>query len=171
MPEPTKTPSAPSCIMSAASAGVATPPAAKLTTGRRPFSCTKRTSSTSTCRRPASSKARLRARLTHVANLRVDGTHVAHCLHPASCRCSPAWCGCVETLPRQCGAAPRPGRAPQTRHRELGLVDVVGNRPGGRGPRTHRCSRCRWPGAPEPPQSGQCGTWPSRGWRPPPGCP
>src|SRR2546425_2240703 len=36
MPEPTKIPSQPSCIMSAASAGVAIPPAAKLTTGRRP---------------------------------------------------------------------------------------------------------------------------------------
>ena len=40
MPEPTNTPSAPSSIMRAASAGVATPPAAKLTTGRRPLSCT-----------------------------------------------------------------------------------------------------------------------------------
>src|SRR3972149_2685102 len=37
-PEPTNTPSAPSCIMRAASAGVATPPAAKLTTGSRPSS-------------------------------------------------------------------------------------------------------------------------------------
>ena len=35
MPEPTKTPSQPNCIMSAASAGVAMPPAAKLTTGSR----------------------------------------------------------------------------------------------------------------------------------------
>ena len=33
IPEPTKTPSAPNCIINAASAGVATPPAAKLTTG------------------------------------------------------------------------------------------------------------------------------------------
>ncbi len=33
MPEPTNTPSAPSCIMSAASAGVATPPAVNSTTG------------------------------------------------------------------------------------------------------------------------------------------
>ena len=38
MPEPTKTPSTPICIISAASAGVAMPPAAKLTTGRRPSS-------------------------------------------------------------------------------------------------------------------------------------
>ena len=36
IPEPTKTPSMPSCIMRAASAGVATPPAAKFTTGRAP---------------------------------------------------------------------------------------------------------------------------------------
>ena len=40
MPDPTNTPSAPSCIMSAASAGVATPPAAKLTTGSLRFSWT-----------------------------------------------------------------------------------------------------------------------------------
>src|SRR6185295_15676275 len=36
MPEPTNTPSAPSCMQSAASAGVAMPPAVKVTTGRRP---------------------------------------------------------------------------------------------------------------------------------------
>ena len=37
MPEPTNTPSAPSCITSAASAGVLMPPATKLTTGSLPF--------------------------------------------------------------------------------------------------------------------------------------
>ena len=36
IPEPTKTPSAPSCITSEASAGVAMPPAQNITTGRRP---------------------------------------------------------------------------------------------------------------------------------------
>ena len=36
MPEPTKSPSAPSCIISAASAGVAMPPAENSTTGSRP---------------------------------------------------------------------------------------------------------------------------------------
>src|ERR1019366_3283567 len=36
MPEPTNTPSAPRAIISAASAGVAMPPAQKSTTGRRP---------------------------------------------------------------------------------------------------------------------------------------
>ena len=46
IPEPTNTPSTPSCIISAASAGVAIPPAEKFTTGRRPCSATIRTSST-----------------------------------------------------------------------------------------------------------------------------
>ena len=46
MPEPTNTPSTPSCIISAASAGVAMPPAEKFTTGSRPCSATIRTSST-----------------------------------------------------------------------------------------------------------------------------
>ena len=45
MPLPTKTPSQPSCIMSAASAGVAMPPAEKFTTGSLPFSATHFTSS------------------------------------------------------------------------------------------------------------------------------
>jgi phosphomannomutase len=40
MPEPTNTPSAPSCIIIAASAGVAMPPAVNSTTGRRPDSAT-----------------------------------------------------------------------------------------------------------------------------------
>mmetsp|Transcript_73521 Transcript_73521/g.162371 ORF Transcript_73521/g.162371 Transcript_73521/m.162371 type:complete len:275 (-) Transcript_73521:16-840(-) len=44
MPLPTKTPSTPSCMQSAASAGVATPPAAKFTTGNLPvfFTCCRR---------------------------------------------------------------------------------------------------------------------------------
>ena len=45
IPEPTKTPSEPSCIIRAASAGVATPPAAKLTTGSLPVLCISSTSS------------------------------------------------------------------------------------------------------------------------------
>ena len=45
MPEPTKTPSAPSCMQSDASAGVAIPPAVNVTTGSFPFSATHLTSS------------------------------------------------------------------------------------------------------------------------------
>ena len=49
MPEPTKTASAPSARHSAASAGVAMPPAAKFGTGRRPCCATKRTRSSGAC--------------------------------------------------------------------------------------------------------------------------
>ena len=45
MPEPTKLPSTPSCIISAASAGVEMPPAEKFTTGSLPVAATLRTSS------------------------------------------------------------------------------------------------------------------------------
>ena len=51
IPEPTKLASAPSCIISAASAGVAMPPAEKLGTGRRP------------CRRPREELERRRCSL------------------------------------------------------------------------------------------------------------
>src|SRR5213080_3748882 len=49
MPLPTKTPSAPSCIIIAASAGVAMPPAVNSTTGSLPASATSRTSSYGAC--------------------------------------------------------------------------------------------------------------------------
>ena len=49
MPEPTKTPSAPSCIIIAASAGVAMPPAVNSTTGSLPASATSRTRSYGAC--------------------------------------------------------------------------------------------------------------------------
>src|SRR3954465_1151644 len=45
MPEPTKLPSAPSCIISAASAGVAIPPAQNSGTGSRPAEATSWTTS------------------------------------------------------------------------------------------------------------------------------
>jgi len=45
MPEPTKTPSAPSCIIIAASAGVAMPPAVNSVTGSLPALATSTTSS------------------------------------------------------------------------------------------------------------------------------
>src|SRR5262249_40912486 len=49
MPEPTKTPSAPSCIIMAASAGVAMPPAVNSTTGSLPVWATSLTSSYGAC--------------------------------------------------------------------------------------------------------------------------
>jgi hypothetical protein len=58
IPEPTKTPSAPSCIINEASAGVAMPPAQNSTTGSLPSAATPRTSSSGA----ASSLAALPAR-------------------------------------------------------------------------------------------------------------
>ena len=61
IPDPTKFPSAPSCMVNAASAGVAMPPAQNMTTGSAPAFATSRTSSTGTryssalAARPASS--------------------------------------------------------------------------------------------------------------------
>src|SRR2546430_2707457 len=49
MPEPTNTPSAPSCIIIAASAGVARPPAVNSTTGSLPAAATSATSSYGAC--------------------------------------------------------------------------------------------------------------------------
>ena len=66
IPEPTNTPSAPSCMQSAASAGVAMPPAVNVTTGRRPFSATHRTSSNGACSSFAS----------------LYSSSVAHCAEP-----------------------------------------------------------------------------------------
>ena len=49
MPEPTNTPSAPSCIIIAASAGVAMPPAVNSVTGSLPARATSATSSNGAC--------------------------------------------------------------------------------------------------------------------------
>ena len=49
MPEPTNTPSAPSCIIIAASAGVAIPPAVNIVTGSLPARATSATSSYGAC--------------------------------------------------------------------------------------------------------------------------
>ncbi len=57
MPEPTKTPSAPSCIIIAASAGVASPPAVNSTTGSLPAAATSATSSYGACRSLAALKS------------------------------------------------------------------------------------------------------------------
>ena len=69
MPEPTKLPSAPSCIISAASAGVAIPPAQKSTTGRPPLSATSRTTSSGAC---SSFAARGSSEASSVASRRIS---------------------------------------------------------------------------------------------------
>ncbi len=79
MPEPTNTPSAPSAIISAASAGVAMPPAQNSTTGSRPARATWRTrSSGAACCLAAAGKLSTPAGLTETTDLAGDAAHVAH---------------------------------------------------------------------------------------------
>ena len=78
MPEPTNTPSAPSCIISAASAGVAMPPAAKLTTGSRPCSATSRTSSNGAPQLLGRGVQLVVVQGLEPADLAGDRAHVAH---------------------------------------------------------------------------------------------
>ena len=79
MPDPTNTPSAPSCIISAASAGVARPPAEKLTTGSRPSAATRRTSSSGARSSFAAARQLVACRATVSRRMPgLDRAHVAH---------------------------------------------------------------------------------------------
>ena len=124
MPEPTKTPSAPSCMQSDASAGVAMPPAVNVTTGRRPFSATQRTSN------GCPVLLRRGKQLVVAGGLKPTdgaehGAHVRNGVHDVA--------GARFTLrsdhrgafgdPAQCFAEIR--RPPNERNREPPLVDVV----------------------------------------------
>ena len=76
IPEPTKTPSAPSCMQSAASAGVAIPPAVNVTTGSRPFSATHLTSSYGACELLRLGEELLLGQGLQPADAAEDGAHV-----------------------------------------------------------------------------------------------
>ena len=124
IPEPTKTPSAPSCMQSAASAGVAMPPAVKVTTGSRPFSATHLTSSTARAapsprrrapRRAAREPADAAEHRAHVRD-RVDDVARAGLALRADHR--RALGDAAQRLAEVRAAA-------DERHRELPLVDVV----------------------------------------------
>ena len=127
MPEPTNTPSAPSCIMSAASAGVAMPPAVNITTGRRP------------CRRAVLARARRAPEAPwRRRTARRRPSSVSCLISPRMARmCRTA----STTLPvpaspferiiaapslMRRSASPRLVGAAHERDRELPLVDVVG---------------------------------------------
>ena len=127
MPEPTNTPSAPSCIISDASAGVAIPPAQNSTTGSLPASATPRTRSSGAC----SSLAAVAS--SGVVERPAGGGSRRGCgacgARPRRCRrCRPRpWSG-SSPRPRRSGAAPRRGWSRRTRTATLKrpLVDVVG---------------------------------------------
>ena len=142
MPEPTNTPSQPSCIIRAASAGVAMPPAAKLTTGRRPRSATSRTSSSgapiSLAKAGSSSLVMLVARriCEHRAHVE-DGLRRHRRYQPRP------WCGSWPRLRRGDGA-PHRGHAHRTRTgSETGACRCGTRCRRASALRSRRCSRCR----------------------------
>ena len=143
IPEPTKMPSAPSCIISAASAGVAMPPAQNSGTGSQPRSATSRTTSSGAWRSlaaPASSSGSQRGEVLDAAG---DLAHVANGLDDV------AGAGLALGADHRRALADAPqrltevGRAADERDLEGELVDVVGLVGRASGPRTRRCSRPR----------------------------
>ena len=78
IPEPTNTASAPSCMASAASAGVAMPPAQNSGTGSQPVSATSCTSGSGAWRRLAHSNSSAESAWLDLADVTDDRAQVAH---------------------------------------------------------------------------------------------
>ena len=157
MPEPTKTPSAPSCIISAASAGVAMPPAQNSTTGQLAgLRRRSRTRSSGACSSLAAVASSASSSVASALDLAGDRAHVAHGLDDV------AGAGLALGADHRRALADAPqrlaevGRAAHERDLERPLVDVVGLVGRASGPRTRRRSRPRAPRAPAPRRSGRC---------------
>ena len=126
MPEPTNTPSAPSAIISAASAGVAMPPAQNSTTGSLPSRATWRTSSSGAASSFAAVASSASSSVAQAADLAVDRAHVADRLDDV------AGAGLALRADHRRALADPPQRlaevrrAAHERHLEGPLVDVVG---------------------------------------------
>ena len=164
MPEPTNTPSAPSCIISAASAGVAMPPAEKLhdrqpARSRRPRARA-RAAPGAPWRRSASSVSSSAVQPPDVA---ADRAHVAHGLDDVAGAGLALGADHRRALGDPAQRLAEVGGAADERHLERPLVDVVGLVGRASAPRTRRCSRPRAPRAPAPRRSGRCGPSPSPG--------
>ncbi len=126
MPEPTKLPSAPSCIVSAASAGVAIPPAQNSGTGSQPRSATSRTTSSGARSSFASAASSSARELREPADAAGDLAQVADGLDDV------AGAGLALGADHRRALADPPqrlaevGRAADERDVEGPLVDVVG---------------------------------------------
>ena len=126
MPEPTNTPSAPSCIISDASAGVAMPPAQNSTTGSLPASATPRTrSSGAWCSLAAVASSDVVERL-QAADLGADAAHVAHGLDDVAGARLALGADHRRALADPPQRLAEVGRAADERDLERPLVDVVG---------------------------------------------
>ena len=126
MPEPTKLPSAPSCIISAASAGVAIPPAQNSTTGSLPSRATWRTRSSGAWCSLAAVASSASSITVSALDLAADAAHVAHGLDDVA----GAGLALGADHRRALGDPPQRlaevGGAAHERDLELPLVDVVG---------------------------------------------
>ncbi len=126
MPEPTNTPSAPSAIISAASAGVAIPPAQNSTTGRPPSRATPRTRSSGAPSSLAAVGSSASSSVAQAPDLAGDRAHVAHRLDDvagAGLALGADHRGALGDPPQRLAEV---GGAADERHLEVPLVDVVG---------------------------------------------
>ena len=125
MPDPTNTASAPSCMTSAASAGVAIPPAQNSGTGSRPVSAISCTRSTGACSSLAQAYSSARVGLGDLADVAQDRAQVAHRLDDVA----GAGLALGADHGRALGDPPQRlaevGGAADEGHREAPLVDVV----------------------------------------------
>jgi hypothetical protein len=126
MPEPTKTPSAPSCIISAASAGVAMPPAVNSTTGSLPARRPRARARSGACSSLAATYSSVSSSDGSRRISPADRAHVADGLDDVA----GAGLALGADHRRALGDAPQRlaevGRAAHERHLERPLVDVVG---------------------------------------------
>ena len=125
IPEPTKTPSAPSCMQSEASAGVAIPPAVKVTTGSRPFSATQLHELVRRAVLLRRCVQLVRAQRLEAADRAEDGAHVRHRIHDVAGPClalRPDHRGAFGDPPQRLAEV---RRTADERHRERPLVHVV----------------------------------------------
>ena len=167
MPEPTKTPSAPSCIIIAASAGVAMPPAVNSTTGSLPASATSLTSSYGACSSLAATYSSSSRIELQPADLAADRAHVRRRVGDVTGAGLALGADHRRALGDPAQRLAEVGRAADEGHGELPLVDVVGVV--GRGEHLGLVDvvDAEATAAPAPRRSGRSGPWPSPGSRPP----
>ena len=168
IPEPTNTASAPSCITSAASAGVAIPPAEKFGTGSLPCFATHVTRSSGA---PSSFASCTNSSSPSVVSRFIwldDRAHVPHRFHDIA----RARFALGANHRRAFGDAPQRfaqiPRAANERHLETVLPDVVLFVGGREHFALVDVSRLRALPAPALRQSGRCAPWPSPEWKRPP---
>ena len=126
MPEPTNTPSAPSCIIIAASAGVAMPPAVNSTTGSLPARATSLTSSYGARSSFAAANSSSSPSVAEPADLGADLAHVPGRLDDVAGAGLALGADHRGALGEPAQRLAEVGRAADERHGERPLVDVVG---------------------------------------------